>query len=790
MTFSEENGAASTEEAAQVSQPKEVAKRKKSDGYFDTISEGGSLVPDAEEMRRYIDVLFRYADAGTFASARAFNDDATVFEIRAVELSDDDDRATLLKIALAIAARAAAAPKRPVFCPPVATFKAPRGARETDLANGLVLSIELDKNPRAALEKLARVIGPPTLVAASGGEWMNPETGEIEPKLHAYWRLNEPTRWPEDHAQLKRLRALATAYTGADASNVPLVHPIRWAGSWHLKSAPRLCRAEQVNPDAEIDLTEALELLEDVAKLPPPLLPPLEDVADREGLVRGVLSGENYHEANVRLAASLVGGGLHPGGAVRHLRDLMNASDQTRDERWQARYDDIPRAVSSAQRKYGQPDALAGPALPPALIDPAAWDGIVAPPREWAVKGIMPWLQCSYLTGVGSVGKSLASQQIATCVAVGLPFLGVETRQAVAIYVTCEDDADELHRRQKAICEALGVSLSDLSGNLHLLSLAGEIANEMATFAQEGNMIVGKAYERLEATAAEVGAQFIVLDNVAHLFAGNENIRAQVAAFVSLMNRLAQKIGGAVLLLGHPNKAGQEFSGSTAWENQVRSRLYMGFVTDNDGVVLDSDARTLTNSKANYGPARSQISFRWHKWAFVHEEDLPTDQRAELAAAIAVAGENAAFLACLRQRAKEGDARAVGPSPGPNYAPAQFSGMALAKGFKKPALKRAMDRLFSLGKIEVVTVRNVAKSRDVSVIREVPELPERLPEPAPNTDPERPLSPARTTPHTHSIYKYISGAAHEAAAPFQEGAVIFADDDELDADGDVIGWND
>lgn len=384
------------------------------------------------------------------------------------------------------------------------------------------------------------------------------------------------------------------------------------------------------------------------------------------------------------------------------------------------------------------------------LIDPADWAAQITPSREWAVQGIVPWLQSTYLTGQGAVGKSLIAQQLATCISVGLPFLGLETRQSPAIYVTCEDDADELHRRQKAICEALQISLIELSGRLHLLSLAGEIANEMATFTPEGKMIVEKAYGQIEAKALEVGARFIVLDNIAHIFAGNENIRAQVAAFTSLMNRLAQKIGGSVLFLGHPNKAGQEYSGSTAWENQVRSRLYMGFVHDAEGGIPDINARIITNSKANYGPARSQLSFRWHDWAFVREDDLPKDQRAEIAAAIIVAGENAAFLDCLRERERQGEGRQVGPSPGPNYAPKQFEGMAQAKGFRKAALKRAMDRLFSIGRIETHTYRNTAKSRDVTAIREILEHPEPSPEPFPNTIPDQALrSPEAARAHTH-----------------------------------------
>src|SRR5262249_55189628 len=100
----------------------------------------------------------------------------------------------------------------------------------------------------------------------SGGTWTNPETNAVEDKLHAYWRLKEPARGGEQLAKLKELRRLAAMRVGADPSNVPINHPIRWPGSWHCKSTPRLC--EIISPidqlDNEIDLDVALAALEDV----------------------------------------------------------------------------------------------------------------------------------------------------------------------------------------------------------------------------------------------------------------------------------------------------------------------------------------------------------------------------------------------------------------------------------------------------------------------------------------------------------------------------------------------
>lgn len=95
-----------------------------------------------------------------------------------------------------------------------------------------------------------------------------------------------------------------------------------------------------------------------------------------------------------------------------------------------------------------------------------------APERQWALDGWIRAHQATYLTGSGAAGKSLLAQQLCTCVAADLPFLGVSTQQARAIYITCEVDGDKLHRRQKA-CDQLGVSLDDLAGKLQMITLSG-----------------------------------------------------------------------------------------------------------------------------------------------------------------------------------------------------------------------------------------------------------------------------------------------------------------------------
>jgi hypothetical protein len=77
------------------------------------------------------------------------------------------------------------------------------------------------------------------------------------------------------------------------------------------------------------------------------------DTSGGEGwgyLQDNILKGCSLHDSIRDLAAKLIASGMGGGAAVNMLRGLMEQSEAPRNERWQARYDDIPRAVSSAER--------------------------------------------------------------------------------------------------------------------------------------------------------------------------------------------------------------------------------------------------------------------------------------------------------------------------------------------------------------------------------------------------------------------------------------------------------
>jgi RecA-family ATPase len=338
------------------------------------------------------------------------------------------------------------------------------------------------------------------------------------------------------------------------------------------------------------------------------------------------------------------------------------------------------------------------PLSEPAIADAGDWHGTTPPPRQYVLAPFIPKGLVTVLGGDGGGGKSLLSQQLASSIALSAPCLGLTPMTGTALIVNCEDDLSELHRREIDIVRALNRPLAALKGKLFFAVLGAGINNELAVFDGNGIMSLTAAFHWLEATAHKLKPNLIILDNVAHLFAGNENIRNQVAAFLGLLNALAGETGAAIVLIVHPNKAG-DFSGSTAWNNQVRNRLKLEIPRDGNGNVIDRDARVLSVEKSNYSRAGQRLEFRWYKGAFVLDSDLPADV-AEAAAANAKAdAEDAAFLACLAAATEQ--KRATSHNPGANYAPTVFARMPEAKGASKAAFVRALDRLLSKSIVEV-----------------------------------------------------------------------------------------
>jgi len=319
------------------------------------------------------------------------------------------------------------------------------------------------------------------------------------------------------------------------------------------------------------------------------------------------------------------------------------------------------------------------------------------PPREWNVAGIIPSRTVTLISGDGGTGKSLLALQLAAATAAGEPWLGLETKKGPAVYLSAEDDRDEIHRRLCDIAAADGLDLGALD-QLIIVPLAGEDAVLAAPGARGGLIVPTPLWASFRSTARLAEPALIVLDTSADLFGGDENIRAQVRQFVGMLRGLAIETGAAVVLLSHPSVSGMSSgsgtSGSTAWSNSCRSRLYLTRTKDEAGIEIDPDARTLTTMKANHTRTGGEIRLKWRDGVFVAQDEPELHGMQGMAAA---ARAERIFLELLD--AYNSDGRGVSPRPSPNFAPAVFARDPRADGLTKKALTSAMNYLFQSAQI-------------------------------------------------------------------------------------------
>ena len=321
--------------------------------------------------------------------------------------------------------------------------------------------------------------------------------------------------------------------------------------------------------------------------------------------------------------------------------------------------------------------------------------GCTVPEREWLVPDLVPRGTVTLLGGDGGTGKSLITLQLAAAVALGTPWLGRDVREGGALMLSAEDDRDELHRRLDAVAAAEGVGMMDLS-RLTLRSVAGEDAL-LATLDHRGTLKDTGLFTELDERIGDERPELVALDTLSDLHAGNENDRAQARQFVGLLRGLAIRHQTAVVLLAHPSlsglNSGSGTSGSTGWNNSVRSRLYLERVRQDD-YEPDPDARVLRTMKANYGAVGGEIRMRWTRGVFVADAEESSLER--------MAGSmksERVFLKLLRQFGEQG--RRVNHAGGQTYAPRVFSAQPAAEGVSARLFRQAMEKLLAEGKVRI-----------------------------------------------------------------------------------------
>lgn len=241
------------------------------------------------------------------------------------------------------------------------------------------------------------------------------------------------------------------------------------------------------------------------------------------------------------------------------------------------------------------------------------------PDIGWIVRDYIPRRTVTLFTGDGGVGKSLMLQQLMSCVAAGKDWLGNPVERGRCFGVFCEDEESILHHRQLGICGALGIEGAKLSDML-FMDRAGEDSVMFGPAVDNPHeMDFTDFFYRFRRILRAVRPILVGIDTAADTFAGNENNRAQVRNFIRELRQTSYDHDAAVVLCAHPSLSGisdgRGFSGSTAWNNSVRSRLYLTKPEDDE-----DDVRVVKAMKANYGPIAGEIRCKYDNGAFVRAE--------------------------------------------------------------------------------------------------------------------------------------------------------------------------
>jgi hypothetical protein len=87
------------------------------------------------------------------------------------------------------------------------------------------------------------------------------------------------------------------------------------------------------------------------------------------------------------------------------------------------------------------------------VINAASFAGQPVPRQRWLIENLIPAANVGIIAGDGAVGKSLLALQLCVAVARGGEWIGFRPAAGKALYVSCEDEGQELHRRLHRLCD-------------------------------------------------------------------------------------------------------------------------------------------------------------------------------------------------------------------------------------------------------------------------------------------------------------------------------------------------
>jgi len=333
------------------------------------------------------------------------------------------------------------------------------------------------------------------------------------------------------------------------------------------------------------------------------------------------------------------------------------------------------------------------------------WEGVPIEPRRWLVADQIPLGEPGIMSGDGGTGKTKLALQLAVAITAGLQdWAGfVVDAEGPAIVFSAEEKLKEMHRRTNDILQRRGLSFADLHGGLHFICDPDDEVLGRPDI--RGIVQPTLSLLRLERTIVKLRPAFVMIENAADVYGGNENDRTSVTRFVrKILGRLTVPCDSTMMLIQHPSVSGLNDgsgrSGSTGWNNSGRWRN--NFTKPKD--ETDKHIRQLEICKNNYGPDDAKVRLRWDRGVFIPDGHGSAIERSAAESEI-----DHLYLKLLDTVTAQ--RRKVSPTTCSTYAPSVFEAMPAADGCKSRAFAAAQERLFARGAIAIEETGPPSKRR-------------------------------------------------------------------------------
>ena len=273
---------------------------------------------------------------------------------------------------------------------------------------------------------------------------------------------------------------------------------------------------------------------------------------DRDRARIQALSGQDWHNAVIRLVGSYVSRGLSD-DEIHSLTDALTLQgytvEQTRRE--------VQQAIDGARRKGWTPEPEEKPAdkvIVPGEAPFKTWktiDPLAHPRRDFIYGNHYIRKFASVTVAPGGLGKSTLVLAECIAIATGRDFLGVVPKQREkVVYFNAEDPLEEIERRVLAMCQHHGIAQDELVG---WLFLASGRDTELILSAGEDGDIVEAAFDLIEKFNAEIGAGVYAFDPLANMTESPET-NDVFRRLGKRLSRMADSLNCSIELVHHTRK--------------------------------------------------------------------------------------------------------------------------------------------------------------------------------------------------------------------------------------------